>query len=196
MLILTISQHVLMGLHLLKINLSMCSIHMIPNNILFALDHVKMNDQKLVGLMHVFWRRSQPIQDRLGNNYLILFFLLLTHITAATIVIVVVAAAAAAISIHCLNPNDTTISIESEKIYIRTLNASYTRRYLACNIYIHIYIKDGACALGNNGSIAHRRCIFHHVFIFLLRPDKMINNKWWRQNRKREENMTFSVGTH
>jgi hypothetical protein len=24
----------------------------------------------------------------------------------------------------------------------------------------------------------------------------MINNKWWRQNRKREENMTFSVGTH
>ncbi len=139
MLILTISQHVLMGLHLLKINLSMCSIHMIPNNILFELDHVKMNDQKLVGLMHVFWRRSQPIQDRLGNNYLILFFLLLTHITAATIVIVVVAAAAAAISIHCLNPNDTTISIESEKIYIRTLNASYTRRYLACNIYIYIY---------------------------------------------------------
>lgn len=65
--------------------------------------------------------------------------------------------------------------------------------------YLHFYVEDGMCALGNNRSVGHQRRMFHHVliFFFLLRRDKMINNKcWWRQNRKREGKMTFSSGTH
>ncbi len=138
MLILIIFQHVRMGLHLLKISLLMCSIHMIPNNILFALDHVKMNDRKLVGLMHVFSRRSRPIQDRLVINCLILFiYYSLISLLLRLLLLLLLLLLPYPHSIYTLMTRQYSLIRKKNDVW--TLSIFYTRRYLAGNIYIYIY---------------------------------------------------------
>ena len=138
--ILIISQHVQMGFHLLKINLSMCSIHMIPNNILFALDHEKMNDQKLVGLMHVFSRRSQLILDRFVPIFL--SYASITHasdgllqlLLLLLLLVVVVLVVQLVFYLHAVEILMIRGDSLNRKRKIWTSSVSYIRRYLTCQI--------------------------------------------------------------
>jgi len=87
-----------------------------------------------------FLEKKSTNIGQVSNQLSHFIYLLLTHITAVTAVVVVVvvdaAAAAAAISPLGLYANDKTIFIDSEKKDVWTLSVFYTRRYLACNIYI------------------------------------------------------------
>lgn len=142
-----ISQHVPMGLHLLKINLSMCSIHMIPNSIWFALDHEKMNDQKLVGLMHVFSRRSQLILDRFVPYFSSFFYTSITHSSnwltwLLRLLLLLLLLLQLVFYPHAVEILMIRGDSLNRKRKIWTSSVAYIHRYLACQIYICISIEN------------------------------------------------------